>query len=148
MVSPRRARFAAGCTFMVSGKYKAAIEFLHFLADVSDPTTGAISPLKLAAWLGMTEDALLRRWTQRGPKVTWKMFADELLAVLDAAQSQGVELERVIEWYFNAPIEQSGSRTADQLVLAGEARWLVRQLDTYNVWAHVAPNECPRRPLS
>lgn len=121
---------------MVLSKSKAAIEFLHFLADISDPVTGAISCMKLAAWLGMTEDALQKRWTRRGPTVTWQTFVDELLGVLDAAQAQGHSLEHVVDWYFNTPIEQAGERTADQIVIAGEARWLTRQLDTFGVWVH------------
>jgi hypothetical protein len=124
---------------MVSSKSKAAIEFLHFLADVSDPNTGDISPLKLAAWLGMTEDTLLKRWTQRGPDVAWRTFVDELIAVLDAAQSQGCNLESVIDWYLHTPIAQSGLRTPDQIVLAGDAGWLVRQLDVWNVWVRPVP---------
>jgi hypothetical protein len=119
---------------MVSGKSKAAIEFLHFLADISDPATGSITCMKLAAWLGMTEQDLQKRWLQRGANMPWHSFADELLAVLDAAQAQCHGLEQVIDWYFNAPIEQAGRRTADQLVIAGEARWLTRQLDIFGIW--------------
>jgi hypothetical protein len=121
---------------MVSNKSKAAIEFLHFLADVSDPNTGDISPLRLAAWLGMTEDKLLKRWTLRGPKVAWRSFVDEMIAVLDAAQSQGSSLESVIDWYLHTPIAQSGLRTPEQIVLAGDAGW---QLDVWNVWVRPVP---------
>jgi hypothetical protein len=123
---------------MVSSKSKAAIEFLHFLADISDPDTGDISALKLAAWLGLTEDALLKRWTRRGAQVAWRDFADELIAVLDAAQAQGGSLEGAIDWYLNTPVAQCGLRTPDELVVAGEARWLVRQLDVWNVWVRPA----------
>jgi hypothetical protein len=119
---------------MVSGKCKAAIEFLHFLADISDPVTGTISCIKLAAWLGMTEHELQKRWIRRGANASWHRFADELLAVLDAAQAQGHGLEQVIDWYLNTPIAQADQRTADQLVMAGEARWLTRQLDLYGIW--------------
>jgi hypothetical protein len=119
---------------MVSGKSKAAVEFLHFLADISDPVTGHITCIKLAAWLGMTEQELQKRWIRRGANVAWQIYADELLAVLDAAQAQGPGLERAIDWYLNTPLGQAGRRTADQLVIAGEARWLTRQLDTYMIW--------------
>lgn len=129
---------------MVSSKSKAAIEFLHFLADISDPDTGDISPLKLAAWLGVTEEALLKRWTRRGPDVAWRCFVDELIAVLDAAQSQGGSLEGAIDWYLRTPIAQCGLRTPDQIVADGEARWLVRQLDVWNVW--VRPSATPLAP--
>jgi NAD-dependent oxidoreductase involved in siderophore biosynthesis len=118
---------------MVSGKSKAAIEFLHFLADISDPVTGSISCMTLAAWFGMTGQELQKRWIRRGANVAWQTFADELLAVLDAAQAQGRGLEQVIDWYFHTPIAQAGLRTADQLVIAGEARWLTRQLDTCGI---------------
>ncbi|HTV85593.1 MAG TPA: hypothetical protein VME63_09305 [Dyella sp.] len=127
---------------MVSSKSKAAIEFLHFLADISDPNTGDISALKLAAWLGMTEEALLKRWMQRGPHSGWRSFADEVIGVLDAAQSQGASLDCAIDWYRNTPIAQCGLRTPDQIVVAGEAPWLVRQLDVWNVW--VRPGATPR----
>jgi hypothetical protein len=114
---------------MASVKGKAANEFLHFLADISDPATGYISCLKLAAWLGMTEQELRNRWIRRGARVAWRIFADELLAVLDAAHAQGHDLERVIDWFFHTPIIPAGQRTADELVMAGEARWLTQQLE-------------------
>jgi hypothetical protein len=125
--------------FMVSGKGKAAIEFLHFLADISDPATGDISRIKLAAWLGMTERELRMRWIQRGVHIAWRTFTDELLAVLDAAQAQGHGLERVIDWYLHTPIRQAAQRMADQLVIAGEARWLMRQLDIYPLEIALTP---------
>jgi hypothetical protein len=114
---------------MASVKGKAANEFLHFLADISDPATGNISRIKLAAWLGMTEHDLRNRWIRRGARVAWRTFADELLAVLDAAHTQGHDLERVIDWFLHTPIAPAGQRTPDQLVIAGEARWLTQQLD-------------------
>ena len=121
---------------MVSIKSKSAIEFLHFLADISDPATGVISRIKLAAWLGMTEAELCKRWIRRGTNIAWPRYADELLSVLDAAHEQGYDLERVIDWYFHARIEQAGQRTADQIVTDGEAGWLARQLDTFGIWIH------------
>jgi hypothetical protein len=129
----RPIRCSTGWASMVSGKSKAAIEFLHFLADISDPVTGTITCIKLAAWLGMTERDLQQRWIRRGANVAWQTFADELLAVLDAAQAQGHGLEWAIDWYFNTPLGQAGLRTADQLVIAGEARWLTRQLNTFAI---------------
>jgi hypothetical protein len=123
---------------MVPGKGKAAMEFLHFLADISDPVNGTISRIKLAAWLGMTERELRQRWIRRGVRVPWQAFADELLAVLDAAQAQGHGLEQVIDWYFHTPIGQADPRTADQLVIAGEARWLTRQLKIFP-WGITSP---------
>jgi len=131
---------------MASRKGKAAIEFLHFLADISDPATGNISCIKLAAWLGMTERELRQRWIRRGSRVAWRTFADELLAVLDAAQAQGHGLEQVIDWYLHTPIGQAEQRTADQLVIAGEARWLTRQLEIFSLGITMSPRTC--EPLS
>lgn len=121
---------------MVPGKRKLATEFLQFLADVSDPVTGAISRIRLAAWLGMTEDALRKRWIRRGVNVPWQQFTDELLSVLDAAQLQRRDLEQAIDWYFNTPIEQCGRKTADELVMAGQANRLLQEIDTHGVWVH------------
>ena len=118
---------------MDSGKSKAAIEFLHFLADISDPVSGSITCIKLAAWLGLTAQQLQDRWKRRGANIPWQTFADELLAVLDAAQAQGHGLQQTIDWYLNTPLGQAGRRTADQLVIAGEARWLTRQLNTFAI---------------
>lgn len=129
---------------MATGKRKLANEFLHFLADISDPATGAVSCIRLAGWLGMTEAALRKRWIRRGTRVSWQQFVDELLSVLDAAQTQQHDLEQAIDWYFNTPIEQCGRKTADELVMAGEADHLLRELDAYGAWMHAALE--PARP--
>jgi hypothetical protein len=123
---------------MVAVKRKVATEFLHFLADISDPATGDVSCIRLAGWLGMTEAALRRRWIRRGTRVPWQQFVDEVLSVLDAAQAQQHGLEQAIDWYFNTQLEQCGRRTADELVLAGEAGRLLRELDVYGAWMHAA----------
>ena len=121
---------------MATGKRKLATEFLQFLADICDPVTGTVSCMRLAGCLGMTETALRRRWLRRGVRVSWEQFVDELLSVLDAAQLQRRDLNQAIDWYFNAPIEQCGRKTADELVMAGEAVRLLRELDTCGVWMH------------
>ena len=131
---------------MAAGKRKVAVEFLEFLADISDPATGAISCIRLAGWLGMTETALRRRWIRRGVRVPWEQFVDELLSVLDAAQSRRRDLEQAIDWYFNTPIEQCGRRTADELVMAGEVSRLLRELDTCGVWMHATLDRSISRP--
>ena len=132
----RRRVGAGGQALMATGKRKLATEFLQFLADIYDPATGAVSCMRLASCLGMTETALCRRWLRRGVRVSWEQFVDELLSVLDAAQLQRRDLDQAIDWYFNAPIEQCGRKTADELVVAGEAGRLLRELDTCGVWMH------------
>jgi hypothetical protein len=123
---------------MVFAQRKIAHEFLEFLADIHDPVTSAVSCMRLAAWLGITESALRKRWLCRGTRVSWRQFTDELLSVLDVAQMQRCDLEQAIEWYFNSPIEQCGCKTADELVTSGEADRLLRELDTYGVRIHAA----------
>lgn len=132
----RRRECAGGQVLMAAGKRKIATEFLHFLADIYDPATGAVSCIRLAGWLGMTEAALRRRWIRRGTRVPWQRFVDEVLSVLDAAQAQQHGLEQAIDWYFNTPLEQCGGKTADELVLAGEADRLLRELDVCSAWIH------------
>jgi hypothetical protein len=127
---------------MVFAQRKVANEFLAFLGDIYDPASGAVSCTRLAASLGMTEEALRKRWLRRGTRVSWRQFADELLSVLDVVQSQQRDLEQAIDWYFNSPVEQCGRKTADELVVAGEVDRLMRELDTYGVWMHAAQ---PRR---
>lgn len=123
---------------MTAGKRRVATEFLHFLVDISNPATGAISCIRLAGWLGMTEAALRKRWIRRGTRVSWEQFVDELLSVLDAAQMQRHDLEQTIDWYFNTPIQQCGCKTADELVVAGQADRLLRELDACGAWMHFA----------
>lgn len=129
---------------MVLAQRKVAREFLQFLADIYDPANGTVSCVRLAACLGMTEEALRKRWIRRGTRVPWRQFADELLSVLDVAQAQRRDLEQAIDWYFNSPVEPCGRKTADQLVTAGEAAWLLRELDTYGVRMHAAQHRARR----
>jgi hypothetical protein len=108
-------------------KRQAAVEFLQFLADISDPGTGVISSEKLAARLAMSDADLRQHWSDRGG-VTWKVFVDELLAVLDIAQEHTHNLNQAIVWYRHSSIEVFGSRTPDRIVIEGEARKLVRAI--------------------
>ncbi|GGA30396.1 hypothetical protein [Dyella nitratireducens] len=130
---------------MVFAQRKVANEFLQFLADIYDPATGIVSCVRLAASLGMTEDALLKRWIRRGTRVSWRQFSDELLSVLDVAQAQRRDLEQAIDWYFNCPIEPCGRKTADELVTAGETDRLLRELDTYGVRMHAVQDRARPR---
>jgi len=103
----------------------ATLEFLEFLADISNPATGEISAERLATWLCWSEAELHQRWVSRGLYVPWPLFADELLSVLDAVQDVTCDLEKTVEWYLHEPIEGFEMRTADEIVSAGEARRLV-----------------------
>jgi hypothetical protein len=104
---------------------QASVEFLTFLADISNPATGEISISRLANWLQLTEVELHQRWKNRGNHIPWSLFADELLAVLDAVQDVTYELPKTVEWFMHTPIEVFDRRTADQVVAAGDARRLV-----------------------
>ena len=107
-----------------SGKTASNLEFLEFLADISSPATGEISVSRLANWLHQTEAELNEKWRTRGANLPWALFADELLAVLDAAQDQTRHLNAVVKWYLGEPIANFGMNTPQQLVVAGKARRL------------------------
>jgi len=109
----------------LSRKASANIEFLGFLADISNPATGEISAGRLANWLCQTEADLNEKWRSRGANIPWAIFADELLAILDVAQDQICDLDAVVEWYLHMPIANFGMCTPQQLVMAGKARSLV-----------------------
>jgi hypothetical protein len=114
----------------------STLEFLEFLADISNPATGEISTGTLASRLYMTEADLLQRWMSRGDNVSWRLFADELLAVLDAVQDVTYDLTRTIRWYRSEPIEIFDGRTADEVVTSGEARRLVLLIKRNMVQIH------------
>jgi hypothetical protein len=116
-----------------SRKTVSNIEFLEFLADISHPATGEISPARLANWLCQTEADLNEKWRIRGAGIPWAIFADELLAVLDAAQDHFCDLDAVIEWYLDEPISNFGMNTPQQLVVGGRARQLVLSIKTKEV---------------
>lgn len=132
---------------MVFAQRKVASEFLEFLADIYDPATGVVSCMRLAAWLGITESALRKRWVRRGTRVPWRQFADELLSVLDVAQTQQRDLEQVIDWYFYTPIEPCGCMTADERVTRGEADRLLRELETYGARMHAKHDRARPRQM-
>lgn len=110
---------------MKASQRAGSIEFLEFLADVSNPATGEISVDRLATWLCQTEFDLRSRWHSRGSNIPWAFFADEVLAVLDAAQDETCDLEFTVDWYLNASISLFDKRTPEQVVVAGGARRLV-----------------------
>jgi len=111
----------------------ASVEFLEFLAHISNSATGEISLPMLAGSLSLRDEELFQRWDERGHSIAWPVFADEILAVLDAAQDLTLNLARTIEWYRHEPIERFGMRTADKVVTRGNARHLVQVLKQGNL---------------
>jgi len=106
----------------------ASVEFLEFLAHISNSATGEISLSRLAGSLRLRDEELSQRWEERGRSIAWPIFADEILAVLDAAQDVTLNFARTVEWYRHEPIERFGMRTADKVVSDGSARRLVHVL--------------------
>lgn len=102
----------------MSTNYGANIEFLSFLADISDPGNGAISKERLACWLGLDVVDLIDRW-QRSGKAEWAEFADDVLHVLDQMQDQTCSLAGTLAWYRYFPLSDQGAATADELVSLG-----------------------------
>lgn len=110
-----------------------SIEFLEFLADISNPATGEISADRLAHWLCQTAAELKSRWHDRGSNLPWALFADEMLAVLDAAQDETCDLETTVGWYLKAPIALFDKKTPEQVVIAGGSRRLVEAMKAKEV---------------
>jgi hypothetical protein len=110
---------------MQASKAGANLEFLEFLADISNPATGEISASRLADWLCQTEAGLKEKWHKCGANIPWWLFADEVLAVLDAAQDQVHDLGVAIDWYLSKPLDGFGMNTPQQVVVDGKARQLV-----------------------
>lgn len=78
---------------------------------------------RLAAWLGLTEEELSKRWYQSG-KLSWKDFADEILAILDLMQDCTGDLALTLAWYRHDPIV-SCADTADDMVARGRAQEVI-----------------------
>jgi hypothetical protein len=106
-------------------KRSASVEFLEFLADISNPATGEISLERLAEWLAIPALELSQRLRQRGEGMAWPRFAEEILAVLDAVHDSTCDLATSVHWYKFAPISCFHSKTADQVVTEGGARLLI-----------------------
>lgn len=128
------------------GKYEANVEFLSFLADVTDSGTGVILIARLARWLGLEPHELEDRWVASGCE-DWRDFADNVLRVLDAMQDQTDSLAVTLVWYRHAPIADQEARSADELVVAGSvdrAIALVQQTCQHAV--KKLPSSLPRHP--
>ena len=109
---------------MFSEKRNASVEFLKFIADISDPATGTIDIERLASWLHMSTAELHDRWKSSAKRLPWKLFADELLDVLDAIQDRTLDLDRTTRWFRSVSISHFEMMTADEAVVKGSARRL------------------------
>lgn len=92
---------------------------------------------RLAAWLGLTEDELSERWSQSG-KLSWKDFADEILAILDLMQDCTGDLARTLAWYRHDPIAPCAA-TADDMVARGRAQEVIALMKGAQSRSRVAP---------
>lgn len=106
----------------------ASVEFLKFLADISHPVTGKIDLDAFAMQLGIGRDVLIQQWQTRGDKLKWDAFADEMLAVLDAAYDLTSDVQKTIDWYRHQPLKAFDMKTAESVVVKGGARLLERAL--------------------
>jgi hypothetical protein len=102
-------------------QYEANVEFLGFLAHVTDPGTGEIVPARLGCWLGLSGSDLQHRWRSSGHD-DWRDFANDVLSVLDAMQDLTESLAVTLLWFRHLPIAQGEGCSADGLVAAGNVR--------------------------
>ena len=110
---------------MERAPHPASVEFLEFLADISDPATGEIRAKRLASRLGLTESELYQVWSARENHVSWAIFVDEVLSVLDVVQDVTQDLESTVHWFQREPIPAFNMKTAQRVVATGGARTLV-----------------------
>jgi len=106
----------------------ASVEFLKFLADISHPVTGKIDLDAFAMRIGVSREVLIQKWQTRGGKLDWDAFADEVLAVLDAAYDLTSDLPKTIDWYRHQPLKAFDMKTAESVVGEGGARLLKQAL--------------------
>jgi len=105
----------------------SSVEFLRFLADISNPVTGQIDLDAFAEQLGIDRELLVQHWRERGG-LEWSSFADETLAVLDAAHDLRGDLRKTIDWYLYRPLKAFDMKTAEYVVASGYARLLERAI--------------------
>jgi hypothetical protein len=99
-------------------------EFLHFLADILDPGTGALQLERLAAALGLSSDQE-ERLTIAVNK-TGLVDAPTLFDLLEASYDRLGNLSAMIEWFLTAPQPAYGDFTPFEIILAGELEPLRR----------------------
>jgi hypothetical protein len=110
----------------------ASIEFLRFLADIYEPGTGQVIPGKLAGWLGLSEEDLQRMMLKRSDHVSWPLFADELLEILDAVHDRTRNLSDTIHWFRYARLPAFDMKTSEELLVAGDIRSLLSSVRACN----------------
>lgn len=82
---------------LMDPRIAASFEFASFVAEISDPATGAILSAQLAERLGMSEERLWQDWHASGlPE--WKDFAQRVLALLDATHDVTMALPATMTW--------------------------------------------------
>ena len=108
-------------------RFETSIEFLSFIADISDPGTGAILLNRLAERLGMSPVELEDQWSSSGQS-EWAAFADEVLAVLDLLQDRTHSLTEAVRLYRLGRIPSHSNATIESLVVQGKALQVLRQL--------------------
>lgn len=99
----------------------ASFEFASFVAEISDPATGAILSSRLAAQLGTSEDRLLGDWEASGVP-EWKDFAQHVLALLDAMHDITMALSATKAWYGTWVLLESRGWTPAECVAHGAFR--------------------------
>lgn len=82
----------------MSGDFEGNLEFLTFLADISDPGRGEIVSARLGRWLGLSVEELRQRWDGSG-REAWNDYADDVLRVLDRIHDRTHSLPRTLSWY-------------------------------------------------
>lgn len=101
----------------------SSVEFLNFLVDIYAPGTGEVLPGRLATWLDIPERQL-RDIAAESQSGHWSVFADELLAVMDALQGDTGDLPVTIE-QFKAGHGAEGGHAGLELIRLGYANtWL------------------------
>lgn len=103
----------------------SSIQFLNFLVDVCDSGTGCVIPGRLAAWLGIPEDELIEA-TANSVAGSWPIFADQVIAVLDALHGSSGDLETTMKRFVRG--HASFGASGIELVRCGQAGAWVRAL--------------------
>lgn len=92
-------------------------EFLHFLADILDPGTGALRLERLAAALGLSPDQEER--LAIAVDKTGLVDAPTLFDLLEAVYDRLGKLSAMIEWFLTVPQPAHGDLTPFEITLAG-----------------------------
>ena len=107
-------------------RFETSIEFLTFIADVSDPGTGMILPDRLATRLGVSVSELEEQW-RASCYCDWAAFADGVLSVLDVLQDRTHSLKAAVQLYRRGRILPD-CETIERRVVRGMASQVLRDL--------------------